>query len=389
MKILFSTPYYAPEYKFGGPPRKIESHARHLTRRGHTVEVITFNSQKASDDSRQFRDEDSVQYLPWIGSSTHKVPIDLRPLRAAIKKADVLHCFGLYNVICPAAAFFAHQARVPFFVEPMGMSVPRVRSLLSKRIYNATITRWMFSRAHSVIATSELEACEISAAYPWANVIVRRNGIELNGPASVEMRQMMRNRWRIAPAEHAIGYIGRISANKGLLPLVAAFEKLRWENVKLVIAGPVSDRAYMRRLQQVISNSRRNAHIIVADALFGEEYRAALSALDAFILPSESENFGNAAAEAADAGVPVVVTRQCGVAPLVDMNFGLAVEQGARSLAEGIEAILSGEWQHRQYDPRLVKALLSWDAPVSQMERLYEQAIRDRPFAPEPAHVGG
>ena len=41
---------------------------------------------------------------------------------------------------------------------------------------------------------------------------------------------------------------------------------------------------------------------------------AAFADANVFALPSMSENFGNAAAEAAALGVPVLVSDQCGVA---------------------------------------------------------------------------
>ena len=46
MRILFVTPFYAPEWKFGGPPRKISGLAKELAARGHTVRILTFHSER-------------------------------------------------------------------------------------------------------------------------------------------------------------------------------------------------------------------------------------------------------------------------------------------------------------------------------------------------------
>ena len=52
--------------------------------------------------------------------------------------------------------------------------------------------------------------------------------------------------------------------------------------------------------------------------LYDEAKWAAYRDADLFVLPSQSENFGNAAAEAIACGTPVMVTDRCGIAPLVD-----------------------------------------------------------------------
>ena len=71
------------------------------------------------------------------------------------------------------------------------------------------------------------------------------------------------------------------------------------------------------------------------DAAKWEAYRDA----DVFVLPSQNENFGNTAAEAAAAGTPVVVTEDCGVAPLLAGIAGLVVPHDAEGDFTGDRAI--------------------------------------------------
>ena len=55
----------------------------------------------------------------------------------------------------------------------------------------------------------------------------------------------------------------------------------------------------------------------------------AFAEADCFALPSQTENFGNAAAEAAAVGLPVVVSDACGVAEILDPSAHRVIGVGA------------------------------------------------------------
>lgn len=379
MRILFVTPFYEPEWRFGGPPRKISSLAKELVHRGHDVRVVTFHSGRPNDRDKRTVDSINVQYLPWLGVGLRQCPRTLRPLRDEIELTSIVHCYGLYNLICPFAALLALRCSTPFLIEPMGMYVPRVRRFFLKRLYNLIVTRWMFRKAAAVIATSELEAQELRDSGVGGKILVRRNGVTLGDLCDSGSSLRPREEWRVSKGDQLIGYIGRISKKKGLLELVAAFNSVRCPETKLLIAGPVSETAYFQQLQEAIRTSARREDIIVRGLLVGDDYVAALKALDLFVLPSENENFGNSAAEAAVAGIPVLLTRNCGVAPIIDGRVGMAVDYGVDGLIKGLEVMLRPETRQR-WTPfwGKVRAELSWNKPVRMMEEIYQRIVIER-----------
>jgi glycosyltransferase involved in cell wall biosynthesis len=340
LQILFVTPFYAPEWKFGGPPRKISGLAESLGKNQRfEIRVVTLHSSEPKDDRVRIIKGICVQYLPWVGNGLRQIPRRWRLLESEIARADVVQCFGLYNLVVPLAAWFARRAHRPFVVEPMGMFVPRNRSLLMKRLYHALITRWLFRNAAGVIATSQLEARELETHVDPGQIFIRPNGVTLEDVAAIN-RIEARREWGVDKDEQLIGYLGRISRKKQLTNLVAAFGSASASKTKLLIAGPVTEADYQRELLKVIDKSPRKQNIIVRGLLEGEHYIAALKALDLFVLPSENENFGNAAAEAVLAGIPVLLTHDCGVAPVIDGRVGLAVDQGIEALAAGMRTML-------------------------------------------------
>ncbi|MCX6896410.1 MAG: glycosyltransferase [Verrucomicrobia bacterium] len=134
MRILFATPYYFPELKFGGPPQKMHAFSRGLAQRGHEVQVVTFHSEQPRACRVELMDGVRVQYLPWFGRRLRQCPRNLRLLAEAVRWAELVHGYGLYDLIGPAAAHYARRHSRPYVLEPLGMYVPRARNLFAKRL---------------------------------------------------------------------------------------------------------------------------------------------------------------------------------------------------------------------------------------------------------------
>jgi len=100
---------------------------------------------------------------------------------------------------------------------------------------------------------------------------------------------------------------------------------------------------------------------------------AAYRDADVFVLPSQNENFGNTAGEAVAAGTPVIVTDQCGIAPLLAGRAGLIVPHDATKITDAIRRILSEPELREQLKAgsALAASQLGWEEPVREMEELY------------------
>ena len=111
--------------------------------------------------------------------------------------------------------------------------------------------------------------------------------------------------------------------------------------------------------------------------LFGPEKWAAFRDADVFVLPSQNENFGNAAAESVASGTPVIITEKCGIAPLLANEAGLVVRNDAGELASALARILSDEDLRGHLRAGCVKVAqnLGWENPVREMESLYSRCV--------------
>jgi glycosyltransferase involved in cell wall biosynthesis len=145
----------------------------------------------------------------------------------------------------------------------------------------------------------------------------------------------------------------------------------------LVYAGP-DEGGIKEKLGQQATQLGVRTKVQFAGPLFGQAKWAAYRDADVFVLPSQNENFGNTAAEAVAAGTPVVVTEQCGIAPLLADEAGLVIRHDATALSSAMERIL----REPELRSRLaaggarVTSRLGWDEPVRDMEALYATLAR-------------
>src|SRR5437016_5407365 len=262
----------------------------------------------------------AVYVWPWL--SCRRVtcnPAVKRSCRARLQNFDVVHIFGLYDLPGPAVAAASRKRSLPYVLEPIGMFVPIVRNLWLKRMYHAVWGRRLLEGASAVIATSDQEAEELVAGgLPPTRVVLRRNGVEV--PASWPERGMFRRAHGVSPEEKLILFLGRLSAKKSPDLLLRAFAELSGRSseipMTLVFAGP-DESGVEAELGQMARQLGVRSKVQFVGPVFGETKWAAYRDADVFVLPSRHENFGNTAAEAVAAGTPVIVTEQCGIAPLL------------------------------------------------------------------------
>jgi glycosyltransferase involved in cell wall biosynthesis len=107
---------------------------------------------------------------------------------------------------------------------------------------------------------------------------------------------------------------------------------------------------------------------------------AALASAALFVLPSLYESYGNAAAEAAAAGIPVLLTEGCGIAPQIHQRAGLSVKADVSSLKAGLYLLLNDSQQRTALMAQRSEVLqeLSWDEPLQLTEQFYQTILEEK-----------
>ena len=378
MKILQVSYTYYPFLEMGGPPAKVQAIAEGVAGRGHDVTVLTPNHWNFGPTKVCKMGGLEVIYLRSIARyrvvslNPGVVPFCLRRLR----EFEVVHIYGLYELLGLAVRYFCRRWRIPYVLEPLGMFRPRIRSLAKKRLYHRIFGSTLVRDAERIIVTSEVERRQLmDDGLPESRIILRRNGIDLSQFEDLPPPGGFRRKVGIRPDEKIVLFMGRLAPIKSLDLLLEAFSMLPPDGNRLVLVGPPDPEAYMRGLQKTAERLKVADRVTFAGPLYGQAKLEALSDADVFALPSESESFGNAAAEALACGTPAVVTEGCGIAPYVADRAGLVVSHDAGALSEALRRLLTDSdlaGQYGRQGPHVAQGL-RWDEPVAQMDDMYRR----------------
>ena len=392
MRILNVAQTYYPYLAEGGRPAKVRILSRKLADRGHEVTVLTANlgeddwSRNAEPPEKTTMglrlNEDGVVaiYLrTWLRYRTLTInPGLLRFCRASLKGFDLVHFYGLYDLLGPAVSYFCRRQEIPYVIEPMGMYRPIDRNIQMKRMWHRSVGDAFWRNAHKFIATSELEQQElVEEGIPLQKIVIRYNGIDASVFSGGSTPKTFRAKWGIPAGEHMILFLSRLIPRKGADILIEAFAEACPESGHLVIAGPEGEPGYRAYLEKRARDSGAASRIILTGPLYEEEKKAAFTEADLFVLPSRYENFANVAAEAMACGVPVIITPYCGIRSLVDGRAGLVVPPEKQPLAAALyQMVHDTALRHRLKEGcRAVTNQLSWDHLAEQMETCYEAAV--------------
>lgn len=392
MRILKVVQSYYPFQERGGTAVKVRALARGLAGRGHQVTVLTadlglrrsngngIQAERCEWGWRSSEDGLEAIYLSALG---HYRALTLNPrvigfCRTSLSGFDLVHFYGLYDLLGPAVSHFCRRCEIPYVIEPMGMYRPIDRSFQLKALWHRSIGRRFWRHAARIIATSEMEQQELlEDGVPPDKIAVRYNGIDPASDTSLSLKGTFRSKWGIPSEEVVIFFLSRLIPRKGADKLIEAFAQACPDSGRLIIAGPEGESGHCAYLERRARECGVESRVIFTGPLYGAEKSALLTDGDLFVLPSRYENFANAAAEAMAFGVPVIVTSSCGIRSLVAGQAGLVIDPDKGALAEAIRNLTHNKALYVRFKEgcRQVAGQLSWNRLTEQMESHYVKAM--------------
>ncbi|HIH61093.1 MAG TPA: glycosyltransferase [Methanobacteriales archaeon] len=376
MRILHVCPYFKPSWEGGGPPRFVYELASQQIAMGHDVTVYTTDGfkRRVKIEKNRSVDVDGIRTyyfrnLSMYLTANFNLPLPYYlPVVAAkeLKSFDIVHIHEHRTFLAAVIYLLATRYNIPYIVQPHG-SAPRMIKAWQKRLFDTLVGNRIIYNAKRIIASSKIESQYYKKVYPKLNEkIIARLPNPVNIPKTPP-EGSFRKKWGLKD-DQIVLYLGRIHERKGLDLLVRAFNQIKDDKLKLVIAGP--DDHYLKRLKELISDLGLGDRIILTGPLYGLEKFEVLVDADVFVLPSSSEyeSFGMAAAEAIACGTPVVVTSNCGVSEWIDSTAGLIVEAGEKSIKDAITKILKSGSFHPK-TPKIFK--------IERIARKFDEIYKD------------
>lgn len=296
--------------------------------------------------------------------------------------ADVVHVHGHWQEPGWLAIKFARRLGKPYVMQPHGFLAPErlKKSKWAKRIIGALIERPNLNRATAVIATAESEKRGIEQYSIRAPIKIVPLGLDTEALDAAARSPSLLLRLGLDLAKKTLLYFSRLVPIKGLDLLAEAWAQLpelhnAWQ---LLIAGP-DDRGYATEIQGLYSRMITDGSVIFSGPLYGNEKNALLKSVDAFVLPTRSENWGIAVQEALAAGLPVVCTKGAPWKVIADEGAGEWVDVSVSAIREGLCNVLSADDASRQKMGTVGKLIVArnfgWEGIAKKLIDLYE-AVR-------------
>jgi glycosyltransferase involved in cell wall biosynthesis len=387
MRIVQVTPYFAPAFAYGGPPRSVLGLSRALLAAGADVRVVTTSADGDGELPDEITRAGSFDGVPVAYLPRSFPARDFRSaalggaLDAVARGCDLVHVHGCWNFFGWDAARWCRRAGVPYVLSPRGMLYPWsfrqgrwFRKWMSYRVFERPVLR----RARFIHATSTQEASVVAALGLANEIVVVPNGLDDLDRTLPPRSETFRARYGARPGDFLTLFLGRVHQKKGLDILIAAFRQtMTAERRSVLLIAGTGDPDYVGRLQNETRDLVDAGRVAFAGQLSGDDRDLAFASADAFALTSHSENFGLAVAEAMAAGLPVVVSRDCPWPEIEAWRAGRWVDNTADRVADALRMLMDDPAGARAMGlngQREVHIHLNWPRLAAEMLRLYAAA---------------
>lgn len=280
---------------------------------------------------------------------------------------DVIHAHDWLTYFAGIAA--KRVSGKPLVVHMHATEFDRSGENINRRVY--AIEKAGMQAADRVIAVSELTRRIVIGKYgiPAEKVVTVHNAVRFGESEDAVPERAVKDK--------VVTFLGRITYQKGPDYFVKAAAKVlqRVPDVRFVMAGSGD------LMNHVV---RRVAQLGIADRfhftgfLKGGEVQRMFRLSDVYVMPSVSEPFGISPLEAMRSGVPVIISRQSGVAEVLD--YAIKVNYwDVDALADAIYGLLTYPALGRMFASKGLEEVtgLKWTNAAAKIKTVYETVVAE------------
>ncbi|AZM45709.1 glycosyl transferase [Streptomyces sp. WAC 06738] len=311
MRVLHVVTLHTPTNDFGGPTRVALNLSRGLRARGVDSRIATLGDGFEGPLPRDIDGVPAFMYqakhvLPRFEVSGITSPALLARARRLVRSADVVHVHLMRDLITLPFALIAQQAGVPVVLQTHGMIDPTEKPVA--RAVDVLGLRRALRKADATLYLTEFEHGEIQAVIP--DTPLNRPRRLVNGVLPQERRPPRTS------GPPTVTYVARVQERKRpedfirAIPVVLA----KYPDARFVLAGPDTG-ALAEPMMRLAAELGVADSVSYVGSLAPAEVLAQHRRSDVYVLPSVVEPFPVSVLEALSVGLPVVITRTCGLGP--------------------------------------------------------------------------
>lgn len=388
MKVLHVISSVSPA--LGGPTEIVLNLVKALREHGVDAEIVTTN-HNGSDllnvplNQRIEYEQVPVWFLPHSSPPLKEFIFSAaltRWLWQHLREYDIIETHYLFSYASTCAGVIARLQGVPYTVCTLGQLTPwaLTQSWLKKRIYSLCIERHNLNRAAAIHCATPGEVEDVRKFGIQTPTITVPYGV--NEPVDwPEAKQKLHDVYGLSSTTPIVLFLSRLHPKKRPDLLIEALSYLAAQSYDfhLILAGS-GESDYLSYLTNLVSSLGLTSRTSIPGFVMGEDKELLLQGADIFVLPSFSENFGIAVAEAMVARLPVIVTPDVQISPeIAAASAGLVVVAEVVPLADAITQLLTSPDLRRQLGEngkRLVSRCYSWSAIGKNLASLYTTILK-------------
>lgn len=285
---------------------------------------------------------------------------------AASTKFDVIHAHDWLTY--PAGISAKNISGKPLVVHVHATEFDRSGENVNQLVYD--IERYGMEAADLVITVSNLTRQIVIDKYgiPEDKVFTVHNAVEpVNRPELEGVQKYVK--------EKIVTFLGRVTYQKGPDYFVeAAYKVLQKDpDVRFVMAGSGD---LLNRMVRRVARLKMGTRFHFTGFLSGSDVDRMFAMSDVYVMPSVSEPFGISPLEAMRSNVPVVISKQSGVAEV--LRHAVKVDfWDIDAMADAIYGILKYEGLRKMFVSYGKSEVdnLKWDKAAAKIMDLYRQAV--------------
>ena len=307
--------------------------AKHFNFDEHQIITLEDNENISFEEEYDLPNNLSIIKLPKFGPKIYPISLSMRKKIKSFN-ADVLYLKGLWRQTSVEAYFWKKEnPNKTLIICPAGMlqTLPLQNKKILKLISIFLIEKKLFEKCDILHAVSLLESkCIKESKFKFKKIVFIPEGLPINKLKITRKTKFSKK----------LVSISRIAPIKGLEILLAASKNINFNGWKILIYGNGSEE-YINKLKKIIIQNKLKENIELKEAVFDEEKCKVLSEASAFILPSYSESFGIAIAEAMFFGLPIITTTKTPWDVIKRENLGWLVKPEKEALKSALQNLFN------------------------------------------------
>jgi UDP-glucose:(heptosyl)LPS alpha-1,3-glucosyltransferase len=300
----------------GGAERYLQTLIKYLKKAGHEIHV--FANQWAEEEGIIFHKVNIIPFTSFLSTLIFNMNTRSRVTGHGSRFYDCVVSFErttCQDIYRAGEGCHAEWLKIRSTAEPFYKRLSfKINPL---HIYMLKLEKEIFKNTKLIVANSKMVKKQIIDHYaiPEEKITVIYNGVDLKrfSPQNKDRwRKDVRDSLNISRETTVLLFVGSGFKRKGLKTFINALPSINSHNLKALIIGKGNTDRY-RAIAKKLGVLR---HILFLGTQ--KEIERFYAAADLFVLPTLYDPFSNATLEAMASGIPVITTRNNGVAGLIE-----------------------------------------------------------------------